>query len=220
MINPINNSIYNNSGLSFVGKKEKERVKIMPLLGSFAGTGIATAMVVKNATKTQKGFNSFKKVLTTDFADTKNIFTIAMGSILGGLTGGIIQDKGKKTKKKVKEGIFQLLSNVIAPLCFLSVFKDAIKKLTKNSPKYVKNIGNFVSVFSGVVAGAFVGANIANTVNNLVFPGDKYKRKLGIKDFLIHVDDLPTALAFAGIPYIDKLIPVILVSRGYDVGEK
>jgi hypothetical protein len=37
---------------------------------------------------------------------------------------------------------------------------------------------------------------------------------------LIHVDDLPVALAFAGIPYIDKLIPFILVSRGYDVGKQ
>lgn len=197
---------------------EKFKLKPLTLLGSILGTVSASAFVVSS---TKKSKTIFSKILKTDFAKTKNIFLIASGSLMGGFTGGVVEDKGKNLWKKIKEANFQMLSNIALPLVFLTVFKNANEKLTKNSGKVVKNVGNFISVFAGVGTGAFTGAFFANQINkDILKPEDPHERRLGVKDFLIHVDDLPIALAFAGIPYIDKLIPFVLVTRGYDVGKQ
>lgn len=198
-------------------KEKKAKLKNAPLIGSIIGTGISTTFAIS---QTKQSKNLLNRILKTDFANTKNIFIIALGSIIGGFAGGIIEDKGRNKRAKLKEASFQLLSNVAFPLLFLSLFKNANAKLTEKSSKIIKNIGNFISVFGGVAIGAFIGSNIANKINSSISPKEEHKRKLGVKDFLIHVDDLPVALAFAGIPYIDKLIPFILVSRGYDVGKQ
>lgn len=212
--------LYPNFGTSNPDNKsdvKNGQVKIAPLIGSIIGTGISTAYAIS---RTPKSENLLKKISKTDFASTKNIFVMAIGSMLGGFIGGSIKDKGENKWEKIKEANFQLLSNVALPLIFLNLFKLGNDKLTYNSGKIVKNIGNFVSVFGGVAIGAVVGSKIAAVINNKIKPQEEYKRELEVKDFLIHVDDLPIALAFAGIPYIDKLIPFILISRGYDVGTK
>ncbi len=203
--------------ISANSSEHKNKIKISSLMGSIIGTGISTVFAISQS---KQGKNLLNRILKTNFANTKNIFIIALGSIIGGFTGGMIEDKGKNKWKKLKEANFQLLSNVAFPLLFLSLFKKAGSNLMKESNKIVKNIGNFISVFGGVAVGAVMGSKIANRVNNAISPQEEYKRKLGVKDFLIHVDDLPIALAFAGVPYIDKLIPFILVTRGYDVGKQ
>jgi hypothetical protein len=78
------------------------------------------------------------RILKTDFANTKNIFIIALGSIIGGFAGGMIEDKGKNKWKKLKEANFQLLSNVAFPLLFLTLFKKANTKLTEKAIKLLK----------------------------------------------------------------------------------
>lgn len=193
-----------------------KNLKLASLAGSIVGTFISGGLIL---CKNGNSKNFFQKVVSTDFSSTKNMFFIAISSILGGFMGGAIKDKGKDNFKKIREANFQILSNVAFPLLFLNILKHANTKITKNANKTVKNIGNFVSVFGGVAIGAFTGSAIANKTNNLFSKEKEYKRNLGIKDFLIHIDDLPVALAFAGIPYIDKLIPFILISRGYDVGK-
>lgn len=198
--------------------KKNNQLKWKSLTGSLIGTTAATTLAVASTEIEDKIFN---KILKTDFARPKNILLIALGSIFGGLIGGLIEDKGENAMEKVKESNFQILSNIVFPLIFLSAFKKGSEKLTETASKTVKNVGNFVSVFGGVILGAFVGSKVATAVNdNIIEPDVKYDRKLGVKDFLIHVDDLPMALAFSGIPYIDKLIPFILISRGYDVGKQ
>ncbi len=207
-------------GVAEINNKSKEKqakLKNAPLIGSIIGTGISTAFAIS---QTKQSKNLLNRILKTDFANTKNIFIIALGSIIGGFAGGMIEDKGKNKWKKLKEANFQLLSNVAFPLLFLTLFKKANTKLTEKANKAVKNISNFISVFGGVAVGAVIGSGIANKINSSISPQEEHKRNLGVKDFLIHVDDLPVALAFAGIPYIDKLIPFILVSRGYDVGKQ
>lgn len=198
-------------------KIEKEKIKITPLLGSIAGVGISSAYVIS---KTPKSFNLLNQILKTDFAASKNIFIIATAAILSGFAAGLIKDKEKNKWQKIKEVNFQLLSNVAFPLLFLNLFKSVSAKVTKNANKTIKNISNFVSVFGGVAIGAFSGSAVAQRINDKIHPEEKYNRKLGVKDFLIHIDDLPIALAFAGIPYVDKLIPFILTSRGYDAGKQ
>lgn len=194
------------------------KIKTSALVGSVIGTTLSTAFIIKS-NKAQKTFT--KKVLTSNFASNKNLFMIGMSSILGGLAGGVAQDKDKNIWKKIKEMNFQILSNVAGPLLFLNLFKNFSANLTKNSSKAVKNISNFISVFGGVAVGAFSGALVANKINkDIIKPEIPYERRLGVKDFLIHVDDLPVALAMTNIPYIDKAIPLVLVSRGYEVGKQ
>ncbi len=188
------------------------------LIGSLIGTTISSVIAIASVKNVK---NIIPKILTTDFSNPKNLFMIASGSVLGGFSGSVIEDKGKNVWKKTKEGIFQMLSNVTLPLLFLSLLKNANEKLTKNAHKSVQKIGTFISVFTGVGIGAYTGAYIANKINkHIIKPEIPYERNLGVKDFLVHVDDLPLALASTGIPYIDKLIPLILVTRGYDVGKQ
>ncbi|MDD3437304.1 MAG: hypothetical protein PHC64_09165 [Candidatus Gastranaerophilales bacterium] len=198
-------------------KKDKKKIKTHSMLGSILGTGISSSVVVS---QTKASGNLFNKILNTDFVSSKNILIVALASVLGGFTGGMLEDKGKNQLKKIKEAIFQILSNIGFPLLFRNIFKNMNDKITAKSSKIIKQTSNFVSVFGGVILGAIVGSTIANKINDSICPDKAYKRKLGAKDFLIHVDDLPTAFAFAGVPYIDKLIPFILVSRGYEVGKQ
>lgn len=198
--------------------QESKKNKMSAFVGSLVGTGLSTVFIIKSQ-KTQQSL--FKKVMDANFATSKNLLTVGISSIIGGFVGRIIEDKNKNVWKKVKEMNFQVLSNVVFPVLFLNIFKKTGGKLTKNSTKMVKNITNFASVFGGVGVGAFLGASLANIINNKIMKPDvSHKRKLGVKDFLVHVDDLPVAFAMTNIPYIDKLIPLVLISRGYEVGKQ
>ncbi len=90
---------------------------------------MASALVISN---TPKSKNLIQKNIKTDFASSKNLFIVALGSILGGFTGGMIEDDGKNKWKKIKESNFPNLSNVALPLLFLNIFKNANAALTKN----------------------------------------------------------------------------------------
>lgn len=198
----------------------KKKTNNNALIGSIIGTSVATFLAVSSSKNKDK---FIKQILKTDFASPKNMIMIAAGSILGGLAGGIIKDNHNpdNTWRKIKESNFQMISNIIFPLIFLNIFKNATSILTKTSTKLVKNITTFMSVFAGVVAGAFVGSKVANKLNkDIIKPEIPYERGLEPADFFVHIDDIPVALAFSNVPYVDKLIPLILTTRGYQAGNK
>ncbi len=198
----------------------KKKTNNNALIGSIIGTSIATFLAVSKSKNKDK---FIKQIVKTDFASPKNMIMVAAGSILGGLAGGIIKDKHNPDNvwKKIKESNFQMISNVIFPLIFLKILKNAASTLTKTSSKLVKNVATFMSVFTGVIAGAFTGSKVANKLNkDIIKPEVPYERELKPKDFFVHIDDIPVALAFSNVPYIDKLIPIILAIRGYEAGTK
>ena len=197
---------------------KSKKLKVSALAGSVISTSLSAAFIIKS-NKSQKSL--LKKALTSNFASTKNLIIVGISSIIGGFIGGVAEDKKKNIWQKIKEMNFQVLSNVAFPLVFLNIFKKIGANLAKNSTKTVKNIVNFASVFGGVGAGAYVGSSIADKINKqIIKPEIDYQRKLGAKDFLVHIDDLPVALALTNIPFIDKLIPFVLVSRGHEVGKQ
>lgn len=198
--------------------KKEHKIKTQALIGSIIGTLIPIAFMVKS----QKCKESLlKKLINIEYCDTKALLSMAFCSVFGGVTGGIIADKGKNSWDKIKEANFQLISNVLFPVLLIKQFRNLSKKLTQNCGKLGKTIGTSVAIISGVGLGVTSGAFVSNLINNkLIKKGDKYYRKINYKDFLVHVDDLPTALAISGVAHVDKLLPFLLVMRGYEAGEK
>lgn len=199
-------------------QKNSHKINKSALLGSAAGTLIPSILILSKQQNTSGIINKFKKV---DFSDLKLLLTIASGSILGGLAGGIIGAKGKDTSSKLKEANFQIISNVLAPVTLIKSFKKINDRLTANSSNKIKKLASSVNVLAGIGIGVPFGSFVANKINNK-FNKDNttYKRKLTIKDFLVHIDDLPTALAISGVANVDKMLPFLLISRGYEAGNK
>ena len=78
------------------------------------------------------------------------------------------------------------------------------------------------SLLGGILGGLPLGAAISNGINRILF--DKTgasDRKISPKDYLVHVDDLISSLAFMNIPgteNIIKLLPALYAMCGYNAG--
>ncbi len=196
---------------------KKNKTASAPLMGSILGSAAASYLVVKYS---KNSGNLLKRIIETDFSKSRNIFLIAFSAIAGGFLAGTIKDGVKSVKEKAKEANFQLLSNIVFPLAFLNGFKHVSKKISHNLSQPAKKVANIASIVIGVALGALSGAKVANKINNkLDKTNDSKERKLGFKDFLVHIDDLPMILGVSGVPLVDKIIPIVLITRGYEVGK-
>ena len=81
-----------------------------------------------------------------------------------------------------------------------------------------------LAAVGGVAAGVTGGNWVASKVNKAIFK-EEDKRKVGVKDFCIHVDDLLTVAALTPIGdkikgFISKALPAIFLICGYEAGIK
>ena len=177
--------------------------------------------------KKGKDVSPLRYLFNTDELSLSEVLVIGTGSVLGGLLGGIIKDKGKVNKKKVKESNFQLITNIILPTILTAKLIEKLGLSIKppegllSTSQHLKRIGTAAAaIVLGVGTGITVGSHIANWVNKQYFKDQKYERKLQDFDVFIHVDDVPIALNFMRVPFMDKLLLFCSGLCGYKAGAK
>lgn len=151
--------------------------------------------------------------------ELKEMLFMGYGSILGGLSGGLLFDKNKNKKAKVKESVFQL-SNIAFPTTFVAGLLSLTEK-SKN-PKAV--LPKLASVAVGIGAGMPLAAFVSDKINNTIIDRENpNKRKIRIQDCFVHIDDLIGALVLSKIPFaeklqVEKILPVLYGVCGYEAG--
>lgn len=188
-------------------KKSENKVKAASALGGIIGALVPVLIFAKKQNK---------NILKLDYK-LKEMLSVSVGAIFGGTAAGIVADKKKNARPKIKEGIFQLL-NASIPLLTI----PPITEFMKNSPKLNNIPCKVAGVTAGLFAGMVVAADLANRIND---PKDvEPDRKLNYKDALANLDDVMGALVLAKLPLIDKLpieplLPAIYAWCGYRAGQ-
>jgi len=173
-----------------------------------------------------------------------NFFVVGGLSVLSGLFGGIAANKINKVQDKdatvnmVKEGVFQFIANIA--LCAVGA-AAAIVGMAPLQSKFAK-MGwagkgiKTVGIGAGLSLGIFGGGVIANKLGTKVInplcdkiqgkepqpqsqtDPNQGKRKIEFWDAILHLDDVPTALALAGLEIVEPFIPLFFGFSGYRTG--
>jgi hypothetical protein len=195
----------------------------LAIVGAIIGVIIPAIMIAKKQNPKLKadGFKNTLKFLDIDYK-FKEIFTVGMGGILGGLIGGLADKHEKNKLKKLEEGTFQTM-NLAIPTFLVSKSMelcDSKKSLNRPLAKAAFTLGS-------VLIGVNMAVTLSNMIDKQVF--NKYEcnpnRKFRGRDLIVHVDDLITSLVLAKIPIVDKvhlntILPAVFAWNGYDVGNK
>ncbi|MFN7311106.1 MAG: hypothetical protein ACK5T0_07035, partial [Vampirovibrionales bacterium] len=181
---------------------------------------------------------ALKKVLAPFMVDYgwKQIYALGASAILGGLAGGIINDKGKDTWAKIKEGNYQFITNIATPVAMCIFFDKQVEKLGEKFPKMTwltseklrhKIPRSTITNIMGVVGGVTIGSFISNQINKRIHKDDIPPRKIHAKDFAIQVDDMAAGFtatkALESIPvlcHVDKVLPLVYFLSGMETGNE
>jgi len=148
----------------------------------------------------------------------KEVMLVCMSSLLGGTVGGLVFDKETPKQEKVKEGIHKAIAQVI-PAVAVSACVALGNKAKIKTP--VKEIA---SVVAGIGVGMPVANKVSNALNKKAFKEKDYKeRKIKPSDYLMHADDIVSAMVLAKVPFVgalqlDKVLGVIFAHEGYEAG--
>lgn len=213
-------------------------IKVGTFLGS-AACALAAAFLI--ARKQSKVLNEKIGLFSIKY-DEKSMLGVAGAALAGGLLTGIAIDDPKYKKAKIREGVHQLVANIITPLAMVSAFNWGYEKLTKNIkfPSFketsklnkflnysIKIVPNLAVTLVGLTAGVFLGTALSNKINDSYInnPCQKTERKVKPLDFIYHPDDVAAAFALADKQgslrkIIGKIIPPIFTLHGYEAGTK
>lgn len=188
---------------------------------------------------TQEGEESFREQIKKALA----FFGVGAISVSSGAAGGLVANhlnKGdKETKINIfKEAVFQFVANIA--MCAIGAM---IGLSVVNGLKLKSRLFRIPIVSAGLSLGIVGGGFIANFVGRtLINPlcdwfdsddrsGDSLKerlskawntkgnnRKIEFSDIILHLDDLPTALAIAGMKVMGPFIPPFFAFSGYRAG--
>ena len=198
--------------------------------GVISAAIIATLGVLYGITK-KKGVNPLKNLKMF----RKEIEPLDMLKITGvtvpvSLLTGIALDKNKEnTKPKIREGISQMVGNLLIPILLIDrvcKFKDSLNGKTFKNPVMKALSKTHKALYVGVtlVGGLMLGNVVANKINDCIFPQHK-KRPLKTKDFAVHFDDIcfAASLILKGNPignFANRIIPATLLLSAYETGTK
>ena len=162
---------------------------------------------------------------------------VAIASVIGGLLFGGLADDKKHFSIKVKEGIHQIVANILTPLLLIGGLNRIYDKYPiKNIPQFAENKGikkvaneamkmlpRLGIALVGLVGGVMFGTVISNKMNAL--EGTKQERHIKAVDYIYHPDDFAAAFAVAdkkGVlqKVVSKIIPPIFMLHGYDAGTR
>lgn len=173
--------------------------------------------------------------------DEKAIPLLALGSVGGGLAGGLVFDKKENRKAKLREAVIQMIGNIMTPLTCVYIGSTLYKKNTdkinsmlpqmkesaeKKLPKYVNKIVRAVpaigSVAISLATGIVVGNKVSNAINHKLFHRHD-NRNVRIDDFSAHIDDTCLAVSLVAkgdspISVLNKVVPAALMVAGVSTG--
>ena len=154
----------------------------------------------------------------------KDILLLGTGSVLGGLTAGVIADDKKNAKYKVREASQQIVGNMIAPLAMLegctrllekSKFQipqinskakvaQIINKVSKPLPKVLVTVG-------ALICGMELGNKLMEVINNKVYK-EEIKHEVAPEDYLVHSDDIcmTANMLLKDVPSVSAVTSAIL----------
>ena len=199
-----------NAYLSYRNHKIREserKESIRALTGAIIGTAIP---LFKFAQKQNKNIFNMKYGL-------KEIIGVSSGSIIGGVSGGMIGADKLDRQQKTHEGICQFMNASVPP-----VLVYTFMKITERTKSLNNIYGKTGAILTGLLAGMFGAAKLSNKICD---PEDKVPdRKLTLKDSIANIDDGIGVLAMTDIPALKKipvgpLLPPIYVLCGYIAGE-
>lgn len=223
------------SSIHSVKTKPNKKVIAGSTIGTCASVGAAIALIGK-----KQGYKIFKK---PDFSkwnkpkdwliskinyEEKEMIALAGSSVAGGFIGGSLFDKKENIKSKFKEGIFQMIANILVPIstvgiCNKAFNKFAVPKLNIKGKKL--NVLKACVTIGGLIIGIFAGNKVGNFINEKIFKS-KNERKLSIKDLSAQLDD--TCLAASMLTQggghwgkiVSRFIPIALLMPGFETGMK
>lgn len=222
----------NNQNVAPVKKKTDKKVLIGATVGSALGIAGAVAGVYTMAKKGNPA------LLLKDLAySEKDALLIGVGSVAGGLIGGLATDKDKNNKvPKFREAMEQIVGCVALPMGFLAVGNKILDKLNINMPQIkstgkladfannaLKHFPKVATTVGCLVAGMHVGHKIMTKVNNKIFKEDVH-HDIEAKDYLVHTDDLcvGTSMILRDTEKIskvtNKILPLSFIFSGIKTG--
>lgn len=180
--------------------KLNNRAKVV--LSSVAGSAIGIAGAVAGVYACAKKGNPAATLKNLKYAE-KDVLLLATGSVLGGLTGGLIADKNKENvKPKAREAVQQLVGSTFFPIATLAASMELLDRTNFQLPKFKSTskpakaanavlgvLPRVVLTFASLFGGAHVGNKVANDFNNFVFK-ENVKHDVKPEDMLVHADDL------------------------------
>ena len=215
-------------------KKIDKKVIVGATVGSALGIAGAVAGVYHMAKKGDP------KLLLRNLAYAeKDVLLIGAGSVLGGLTGGLLTDKEKKnTVPKIREATEQMVGCIALPVGLLAAGNKLLDKANIKMPQLksastmagyinnaLKHLPKVLTTLGCLVAGMFLGHEITEKISNKIFKEEK-NTKVEAKDFLVHTDDLCVAasLIFKDTEKIskvtNKILPLSFILSGIKTGTR
>ncbi len=213
-------------------KEYRKKVNAASIAGSAIGIAGAVAGVYAMAKKGNPALS-----LKNLSYEEKDVLLIGAGSVLGGLTGGLLADKDKNNiKPKLREATQQFVGNMVFPIGLLAAGNKILDKTGFQLPqipanfKYAKAANGILSVLPkiAVTVGALfggmnIGNKVMNKVNNTIFK-EEVKHEVEPEDFLVHADDLCLAAnmllkdAKSVSAITSKVLPATFIVAGSKVG--
>lgn len=208
-----------------IDKNTDKKVK----LGVLSAAIISTLIALYGITK-KKGINPFKNFnLFKQEIEPMDMLKITGLTVPTSLAVGIFLDNKENTIPKIKEGISQMVGNLIIPILLINEtlkFKDRINGKNFKNPvmKTLSKTHKAIYTAVSLVGGLLIGNIVANDINSCLFKEHK-KRPLKLKDFSVHFDDIcfATSLIFKGNKlgeYASLIIPATLLLSAYETGTK
>lgn len=160
-------------------EEPKKKKSYLPLIGSALGAGLSYAYYAKK----------YKGVSEKEIGAIKTglkFIVMCASSLIGGVAFGSIGAKPDSIRRKIKEGIFQMM-NMAIPMTFVSLFNHAAQNIKSLDKPAIKVIGSLAALVSG--------ASLASAITNGTRDKNQPKRKYTIKDTFTHFDDIAAATA-------------------------
>lgn len=155
------------------------------------------------------------------------------GGIVGGTVGDMFTEKDwkKKLPNKAKEGLYQLLANIVLCNVGAGAALAGIELAQKSNSKTIKNIAKKPLTKIGAMIGGLTltgiigGSALANLISKKVIdkPQAKHKglyneRHPEALDMALHVDDVATVGVLSGLSWIEPVLPIFYAVSGYRAG--
>lgn len=204
-------------------KTKKSKVTAASIAGSAIGIAAGVGAVYSLA---KKG-NPLTTLKNLRYSEG-DVLLVGLGSVAGGLMGGLMADKDKNNvKPKLREASQQFIGNMVFPVSILAAVNKGLEKFvfkTSGTPKTPAGILiKCLACVGSLVGGMELGNKVMNKVNNKLFK-EEVKHDVHAEDYLVHADDLCLTANmvlkdFKSISAVtSKILPLTFIVAGSKTG--